>query len=138
MKKIVAFLLVALMACTAFPALAVDISRMSFDELVELRAQVDAAIIATGEADWFTVPQGSYLVGEQLPAGNYTVELLNESDGAAMITVYKNEDGSGFEGVLNYYSIDVDSGIGCLKLKKGNKFEVTFGSTRFKKFTGLN
>ncbi len=136
MKKMVAFLLIVLVACAVFPALAVDLSKMSFDGLVELKAQVDAAIIATGEAEWFDVPQGTYVVGKHIAPGDYTVEML-ASEIVSVIIVYKDEKCSGFEGVLNTFSLDKNSGIGCLQLKKGMKIEITYGSTRFKKFVGL-
>lgn len=72
MKKILCFLLVAcLLPAAAFAS--VDLSGMTFSELVSLRDQIDLAIWNCQEWQQVEVPQGVWLVGENIPAGHWTI-----------------------------------------------------------------
>lgn len=51
----------------------VDLSGMSFDDLVALRNQIDQAIWASDGWQEVTVPAGVYHVGEDIPAGKWTI-----------------------------------------------------------------
>lgn len=51
----------------------VDLSGMSFDELVALRNQIDQAIWASDGWQEVSVPAGVYHVGEDIPAGKWTI-----------------------------------------------------------------
>ena len=64
---ILAFVLVLTLAPAAFAD--VDLSGMSFDELVALKDQINLAL--WNSADWqeVTVPQGVWQVGADIPAG---------------------------------------------------------------------
>lgn len=72
MKKILAIAL-ALILIGAAAYAAIDLSGMSFDELLELRAQVDAALWASDGWTEAKVPAGKYLVGDDIPAGRWTI-----------------------------------------------------------------
>ena len=69
---ILAFVLLITIAPSAFAD--VDLSGMSFDELVALKDQINLAL--WNSADWqeVTVPQGLYKVGSDIPAGKWTVK----------------------------------------------------------------
>ena len=51
----------------------VDLSGMSYDELVALKDRINMAIWESGEWQEVTVPQGVWVVGEDIPAGKWTV-----------------------------------------------------------------
>ena len=78
MKKTVRILslLVALILSTATFAHAdtFDLSGLSFDELVALKDQINLAIWKSQEWQEVTVPQGVWLVGEDIPAGHWTIK----------------------------------------------------------------
>lgn len=78
MKKLIALLLLLL----ALPVCAqadVNLSGMSFDELVLLRDQINLAIWNSQEWQEVTVPQGLWQVGVDIPAGHWTITA---ADGA--------------------------------------------------------
>lgn len=58
-----------------------DISSLSFDELISLRQQIDMAIWASDGWQEVEVPSGVYIVGEDIPAGRWTINISdNHSD----------------------------------------------------------
>ena len=75
MKKVITicitFVLILSLAPSAFAE--VDLSGMSFDELVALRDQVDLAIWNSQEWQEVEVPQGLYKVGTDIPVGKWTI-----------------------------------------------------------------
>lgn len=74
MKRIFAVLLVCSMLF-ALPAMAttVDLSGMSFDELLALRGDIDKALVKCEEWQEVTVPIGVYAVGTDIPAGHWNI-----------------------------------------------------------------
>lgn len=72
MKKIIA-IMAALVLVSTVSAAEVNLSGMSFDELVELAHQVDQAIWASDGWEEVTVPPGTYTIGEDIPAGKWTI-----------------------------------------------------------------
>ena len=52
-----------------------DLSDFSYDELLQLRADVDAALWASDGWQEVTVPTGVYIVGEDIPAGKWSIEI---------------------------------------------------------------
>ena len=82
MKKILAVVL-AVAALMALPLLAsaeekakIDLSGMSYDELVALKDQINLAIWKSDEWQEVEVPQGVWKVGEDIPAGHWTIKPM--------------------------------------------------------------
>lgn len=73
MKKL-AVVLVLLLALPVFAQADVDLSGMSFDDLVALREKIDLAIWNSQEWQEVTVPQGIWKVGEDIPVGHWTIK----------------------------------------------------------------
>lgn len=96
MKKALCVLLVlALVGAAAYAA--IDLSGMSFEELLDLRAQVDAALWASDGWQEVIVPQGVYTVGEDIPAGKWTInanygDLIIQQFVSPEATIYKYFD----------------------------------------------
>lgn len=88
-KLLVCVLALILIGCAALAE--IDLSGMSFADLLDLRAQVDAAIFSSEEWNEVEVPAGVYIIGEDIPAGRYTVSYYGTSS-LAPFKVWKNKD----------------------------------------------
>ena len=75
-KGIAAAALAALLAMPVAHA-TVDLSGMSFDELLALKEQVNAALWASDELQEVTVPAGMYQIGKGIPAGHWTIRPVD-------------------------------------------------------------
>ncbi len=83
MKKLFSALLAVLMLCTASAsAKTIDLSSMSYDELVALKDQINLALWESEKWGEVTVPQGVYQVGADIPAGHWTIKA-SETDSYA-------------------------------------------------------
>lgn len=73
MKRVFAIVLVFgfLFSNAAFAD--IDLSALSFDELVALKDSIDMEIWSREEWQEVTVPQGIYVIGEDIPAGHWTI-----------------------------------------------------------------
>lgn len=78
MKRLIAVLILLLSLPIAVQA-DVDLSAMSFDELVALKDQINLAIWNCQEWQEVLVPQGLWQVGVDIPAGHWTIKA---ADGA--------------------------------------------------------
>ena len=72
MKRLICTLIVILLVVSSAMA-EVDLSAMSYDELVSLKDQVQLAIWQSKEWQEVEVPKGVYTVGKDIPAGKWTV-----------------------------------------------------------------
>lgn len=74
-------ILATVLILAAAPALAdLDLSGMSFDELVALREQLNLAIWNCKEWQEVTVPEGIWIVGEDIPAGHWSIRVAAKQD----------------------------------------------------------
>ena len=80
MKKIYALILAAVILL-AIPTVAfatsgkldIDLSKLSYEELVELKDQINLAIWQSKEWEEVEVPQGIWEVGKDIPEGKWTI-----------------------------------------------------------------
>lgn len=82
MKRTIA-LFCALVLLLAFAPAAfadVDLSGMSYDELVALKDQINLAIWNSEKWQEVEVPQGVWEVGADIPAGKWTIKALPQAD----------------------------------------------------------
>jgi len=73
MKRFFALLLVFLSLAGTVYADTIDLSGMTYDELIALKAKINIAIWNSQEWQEVEVPQGVWKVGEDIPAGHWTV-----------------------------------------------------------------
>ena len=76
MKKFTCILLlVALMGCIVLPACAeeIDLTTLTWEELLELKSAITLEQLTRDEWEEVEVPQGVYKVGEDIPAGKWTI-----------------------------------------------------------------
>ena len=93
MRRMLKGLIFALALClmiSAAAADAVDLSRMSDAEVVALYEQVAQEIVRRGISRTATLPAGTYIAGEDLPAGRYVFTCLAAGDDWGSLTVYSD------------------------------------------------
>ena len=77
MKRIISIIAIIALLITLFTPIAlsdsIDLSSMSWDELVALSAKINAELMSRPEFKEVTVPRGAYKVGEDIPAGKWTI-----------------------------------------------------------------
>lgn len=79
MKKLLA-VLVALVLCLPLSCLAeVDLSQMTFDELVALKEKINLALWSSEEWQEVEVPAGVYEIGTDIPAGKWTIRAADKT-----------------------------------------------------------
>ena len=104
-----------------------DISGLSYDELVQLKDQINLAMWNSKEWQEVTVPGGLYKVGEDIPEGHWTIRALPPKGYYNVVYFDKiNEYGtdpdwgfSGWNGLLSaldddrlhYIDLDMKSGM---------------------------
>lgn len=80
MKKLLA---VALVLCLLVPcavAESIDLSGLSFDDLRILQQRIAQEMVTRPEWKGTKVPKGVWVVGEDIPAGYYAIELQDRRD----------------------------------------------------------
>lgn len=76
--RILALLFALVLSTVSFVyAETIDLSGMTYAELVALKNQINLAIWNSQEWQEVTVPQGVWVVGEDIPAGHWTVKCIN-------------------------------------------------------------
>ena len=128
MKKLIALILVVLTLVPMVAFADVDLSGMSFDELVSLNGKLLKEIVSRPEFKEVTVPTGTYTVGEDIPAGTYSLGLASGTFGS-MIKV------NGFQDT--YAVTSTDQNVGKIVLKDGDSVDISMGSVVFKPYVGL-
>ena len=75
MKKITSILLVLLiaLAISASSAESIDLSTLSYDELISLSSKITMEIMSRPDFKTVKVPPGAYAVGKDIPAGKWTI-----------------------------------------------------------------
>jgi hypothetical protein len=150
MKRIASYLLVLVLLIPCAALADFDLSGLSFAELVELKEQINLAIWNSQEWQEVTVPQGVWVVGEDIPAGKWTVKcaepwrysqvswgekLDNDGENIAWRGRY-----SAYNYVYNpnhkYY--DGDEGVTeyTFEVRNGDYIVIDDGSCIFMPFTG--
>ena len=79
MKKLLALLFMYLLICPHLALAQVDLSKMSYDELVKLKDQINLAIWESEDWQEVEVPQGTYQVGTDIPAGHWTITVAGKN-----------------------------------------------------------
>ena len=71
----------------------IDLSGMSYEELVELKDQINLAMWDCEEWQEVTVPQGTWIVGEDIPAGHWSIKCADVSRNDRLLEVCSIEWG---------------------------------------------
>lgn len=127
----------------------IDISGMSYDELVALKDQINLAIWNSQEWQEVEVPQGVWLVGTDIPAGHWSIYAVAKY---ASITIGTQLDETGkdiaafasdfyeYERVTNpsykYFEKDSDVETVDFDLKEGTYVLIEDGTVAFSPYSG--
>ena len=148
MKKIICAILSAVLLCSlALPVAAegIDLSALSWDELIALKAQINQELTTRDQWQEVEVPQGLWVVGEDIPEGMWTIVC---NAGAAVVKWgYSLREGEQRVDVLKspsdtasvFSAADAQPGARTqytLEAKKGMYIEVSFTSVIFQPYTG--
>ena len=150
MKKLITVILIlALILPAAALADIPDISNLSFDELVQLRDQLNLAIWSSQEWQEVTVPIGVWKIGEDIPVGKWTISAASDNPNVGTYIYYcKKLDATGMEAswegsVPFYQSIENEADGGGwyptsidIECQEGMYLIVKEGPAMFKPFSG--
>lgn len=150
MKKLLTFLLAFLLIS---PAIAenIDLSGLTYAELVALKDRINLAMWQSEEWQEVTVPVGLYVVGEDIPAGHWSIKT-NHSNCTIKVSdkLQKSKKAvdfsySGFyydqiihnrEAYAKYFNANSDLEVIDIVLHNGLFLEVEWGAAVFTPYAG--
>lgn len=93
--KILFSVLLSLLLAFSSASAEIDLSGMSFDELVSLREQLNLAIWSCQEWQEVEVPAGVWDVGKDIPAGHWTITIVDNASSNIFYADRLDEYGKG-------------------------------------------
>lgn len=94
MKKLLVIILLFALTCSSAAANVLDLSGLSYDELLQLREQLNLAIWNSREWKEVTVPAGVWQVGVDIPAGHWSIRVATEMN-YLFVTYFDSIDSAG-------------------------------------------
>lgn len=135
MRKILVLLVVVLIVALLLGTVAmgeIDLSGMSYDELVELRGRIDKAIVDNGEYKEVNLPQGTYTFGEDIPAGKWTFTHVGDKHDVELHIKYIDE--KKYSG--DYFRLGTDEACN-VEFVDGDTIAVEWDAVTIKPFKGI-
>lgn len=134
MKKLVALILAALLltGCALAEDWQAKLAEYSLEELQAMAAAYDAEIIRRTKES-FEVPTGTYIVGEDLPAGTYSVDYVNN---AGILGLYDSQRALDTDDPYFFEIVSKTERIGKVTLKAGDILTVD-ATVSFSLYKGL-
>ena len=80
MKRLSALILILCLFSVPAFAEGIDLSAMTFEQLIALQQQINNEIMTRPESQGITLQTGIYRVGEDIPAGVYSITLADSRD----------------------------------------------------------
>ena len=124
----------------------IDLSGMSYDELVALKDRINLAIWESDEWQEVSVPQGIYKVGEDIPSGKWTILAPDEGTCYIMWGEEPDKTGTSLEKIDGYeiicsptnqfYEKNTDRTQIDIELIDGMYFHVKSGIAVFTTYAG--
>ena len=137
MKKLIAILILCAMLFSTAYASDIDLSGMTTEELLELNHQIQLVLFNENLVNGIVINPGEYIVGDDLPAGNYRIEvILPDSAFAFGSACVYNADDRFLETSGSITGQGYDK-IGKVIMEDGQIFEVSVYSIRLFPYTGL-
>lgn len=110
-----------------------DVTELSNEELIELNQLIQDQLFSRQLIDGVTVPQGTYTVGTDIPAGTYRIEITGIG---GYYDLYESDGGKTLETGLTGSTYDVFA-IGKFELKDGNVLKIRNSTFIFFPYTGI-
>ena len=124
MKKIIAAIVVLVLFTGIAYAETVNLKGMSSEELIRLQTSILQELMDRGEVRSATIPAGIYTIGDDIPAGSYSISTKQ-----IMASIAINE----YE---QLFIVTPDDGVGKITLKDGDVFECST-TVVLTKYSGL-
>lgn len=150
MKKFMILIIAVCMMISCAAAEGIDLSGMSFDELVALKARVNLAIWESEGWQEVKVPIGMYQVGKDIPAGKWTVRCAVASyafvyfgdeleKGGAEIDYHGSTYGQSIIVSPDYkrYEADKDQTEFSFTVEAGDYIQIDKAAVLFSPYTGV-
>lgn len=147
MKRVFSLVLACVLILALAPAAFadVDLSGLTFDELVALKDQINLAL--WNSADWqeVTVPQGVWQVGADIPAGKWTIKPIPWGHSYIRIGNELKDAGTDVKGIASetvndpdytYYDATTDKTEWTVDLTEGQYIVVNYGDCIFTPYAG--
>ena len=139
MKRFFCFLfMLVLLPVVAFADIP-DLSGMSYDEVLELSYLVQNMLFDQSLPDGVLVPAGDYIVGADIPAGEFRADVV--SDVGGYVQVYKSQDDMENRPLSYISEIYLGNMWGTLVfrlvLEEGNFLRIRNNSLRLSTYYGL-
>lgn len=134
MKKLIAIFMICIMmfSVTCF-ASNIDLSNMNYEELLELKNEVNMALWNSNEWKEVEVPVGLYRGGDEIPAGTYFISY--SSHGWTSVCVGKNyENGDIIYPRTFSEVIDEENGDCKVIIEEGDYIEIKSYPALFKPY----
>jgi len=127
MKKVLSVLVALVLLLPAIALAEVDLTGMSYDELVALKDQINLAIWNSEEWQEVSVPAGVYTVGEDIPVGKWTISAAEGAYASFDWGDALDESGVGlsWDGDIYEYEVVYSETYSYFD-KNTNKTEVTY------------
>lgn len=123
MKK----LIIAILVIVMIPVISLaetDLSSLTYSQLLTLRNELNAELMSRSEWKEVEVPAGTWVVGDQIPAGTYCIKV---TDRLAGVSVWKKAVDDYSDNGLYYNEVITEkSPCGRLTLKKGYIVEISY------------
>ena len=103
MKRIVAIVMVVMIVIANVAMAEIDLSGMTYDELVALKDQINKAMWECEEWQEVTVPQGVWEIGVDIPEGHWTI--LPEKGSFASLIIGNFRKGATVDGSKSYVTV---------------------------------
>ena len=133
MKKFLALILAMILLGGSAAAETPDLSGLTTDELLSVIREAQALLFDQQLVDGVSVPQGTYIIGEDIPAGAYRIEI---TDGTGYYDVYDKQDGKLIHSGLTGKSYKVTE-IGKITFEDGNVLKLVNSTFIFYPYTGI-
>ena len=102
-------------------------------ELLEVNQVLQSILFERTLPEGVRVPQGTYIIGEDIPAGTYRIEI---TDGTGYYDVYDKQDGNLIQGGITGKSYKVTE-IGKITFEDGNILKLVNSTFIFYPYTGI-
>lgn len=133
---------------SAMASMNFDLSNMSYDELVELRHEVDFAIWASEEWQEVVVPIGIYKVGDDIPEGYWDISAYDGKQTLVTWGTSLDDNGTSVQGIIDYGFVVSptsrnynEASSRCnfyFQVQNGQYIEIVGASAVFKTYSGKN
>ena len=129
LKRLFCLIACVCFLCASAFAESIDLSHLSFEELFKLQSEIAKEIITREEWKQSIIPVGQWVVGKDIPQGEYSV-TIPQGSGAHMTVTNPNELRTRQE-LIDWFAFNDTDSIGKLILEEGYIVFVKAGDVIF-------